>query len=78
MTIHHLACISEGAQIGSNCKVEPFAFVGPEVVLHDKVHVKAHATITGRTEIGEETVVFPYACVGEVPQDLKYKGEKTR
>ena len=77
MTIHPLACITEGAQIGPNCKVEPFAFVGPEVVLHDNVHVKSHATITGRTEIGEETVVFPYACVGEVPQDLKYKGEKT-
>ena len=77
MTIHPLACISEGAQIGSNCKVDPFACIGPEVVLHDNVHVKSHAIITGRTEIGEETVIFPYACVGEVPQDLKYKGEKT-
>ncbi len=77
MSIHPLACISEGAQIGAHCTIEAFAFIGPEVVLHDKVHVKPHGTITGRTEIGEETVVFPYACVGEVPQDLKYKGEKT-
>ncbi len=77
MSIHPLACISEGAQIGPNCTVEAFAFVGPEVVLHEKVHVKPHATITGRTEVGEETTIFPYACVGEVPQDLKYKGEKT-
>lgn len=77
MTIHPLACISDGAQIAPDCKVEAFAFVGPEVVLKANVHVKPHATITGRTEIGEDTIVFPYACVGEVPQDLKYKGEKT-
>ena len=59
MSIHPLACISEGAQIGANCTIEAFAFIGPEVVLHDKVHVKPHGTVTGRTEVGEETVVFP-------------------
>ncbi len=77
MNIHPTACVSEGARIGSNCIIEAFAVIGPEVVLHHKVHVKPHATITGSTEIGEETVVFPHACVGEIPQDLKYKGEKT-
>ena len=77
MFIHPQACISEGARIGANCTIEAFAFIGPEVILQDKVHVKAHGTVTGQTEVGEETVVFPYACVGEVPQDLKYKGEKT-
>jgi UDP-N-acetylglucosamine acyltransferase len=40
--------------------------------------VKSHAVVTGRTEIGSETVIFPFATVGEVPQDLKYKGEKSR
>ncbi|MCY4100049.1 MAG: acyl-[acyl-carrier-protein]--UDP-N-acetylglucosamine O-acyltransferase, partial [Rhodobacteraceae bacterium] len=33
MSIHPQACISEGAQIGANCTIEAFAFIGPEVVL---------------------------------------------
>jgi UDP-N-acetylglucosamine acyltransferase len=40
--------------------------------------LKSHAVVTGWTEIGDETVVFPFACVGEVPQDLKFKGERTQ
>jgi UDP-N-acetylglucosamine acyltransferase len=34
--------------------------------------------VTGWTDVGAETVVFPFAVVGEVPQDLKYQGERTR
>jgi UDP-N-acetylglucosamine acyltransferase len=34
--------------------------------------------VTGDTEIGADTIVFPFAVLGEVPQDLKFKGEKSR
>jgi UDP-N-acetylglucosamine acyltransferase len=64
--------------IGAGCEIGPFCVIGAEVVLHDRVVVKSHAVVTGRTEIGSETVIFPFATVGEVPQDLKYKGEKSR
>ena len=70
--------IEPGAVIGAGCDVGPFCVIGAEVVLHDRVVVKSHAVVTGRTEIGSETVIFPFATVGEVPQDLKYKGEKSR
>ena len=70
--------IETGAVIGAGCDVGPFCVIGAEVVLHDRVVVKSHAVVTGRTEIGSETVIFPFATVGEVPQDLKYKGEKSR
>ena len=76
--IHPSSVVEPGAVIGAGCEVGPFCVIGPDVVLHDRVVVKSHAVVTGRTEIGEETVVFPFATVGEVPQDLKYKGEKTR
>ncbi|MCY4541110.1 MAG: acyl-ACP--UDP-N-acetylglucosamine O-acyltransferase [Rhodobacteraceae bacterium] len=76
--IHPAAVIESGAEIGNGCRIEAFAVIGPEVVLAERVHVKSHAVVTGSTSIGSETVVFPYACVGEVPQDLKYAGEKTR
>jgi UDP-N-acetylglucosamine acyltransferase len=52
--------------------------VGAEVTLGAGVELKSHAVVTGWTEIGDETIVFPFACVGEVPQDLKFKGERTR
>ena len=75
--IHPSAVIEDGAIIGAHAHIGPFSVVGPEVVLGPRVVLKSHAVVTGRTEIGEETVVFPGAVVGEVPQDLKYKGEAT-
>lgn len=77
-TVHPQASVEEGAVIGPGSVVGPFAVVGAEVVLGAGVVVKPHAVVTGWTEIGAGTVVFPFACVGEVPQDLKYRGERTR
>lgn len=76
--VHPSAVVEAGARIGAGCRIGPFAMIGAEVSLAERVEVKSHAVVTGWTEIGEETVIFPFACVGEVPQDLKFKGEKTR
>ncbi|WP_428541984.1 acyl-ACP--UDP-N-acetylglucosamine O-acyltransferase [Profundibacter sp.] len=76
--IHVSAVIEDGAVIGEGCKIGPFCCVGPKVVLGPKVHLKSHVVVTGITEVGEETVIFPFATVGEIPQDLKFKGEETR
>lgn len=76
--VHPSAYVEEGAEIGADCFVGPFALIGPEVVLQRGVTVKSHAIVTGWTEIGEDSVIFPFATVGEVPQDLKFKGEHTR
>ncbi len=76
--IHPSAIVEPGAVIGEGCSIGPFAVIGPEVTLGPGVVVKSHAVVTGRTEIGAETVIFPFAVVGEVPQDLKYRGERTR
>jgi UDP-N-acetylglucosamine acyltransferase len=76
--IHPSAIISQGAKIGDSCRIGPFAVIGAEVSLGAQVEVKSHAVVTGWTEIGEGSVIFPFACVGEVPQDLKYRGEHTR
>lgn len=77
-SIHPSAVIDEGATIGPDCRIGPFAVIGPEVTLGRAVEIKSHAVITGLTEIGDETVIFPFAVVGEVPQDLKYDGEKSQ
>lgn len=76
--IHPSAVVEPGAVIGAGAEVGPFSVIGPQVQLGAGVVVKSHAVITGRTEIGEDSVIFPFATVGEVPQDLKYRGEETR
>ncbi len=76
--VHASAVVEEGASIGPGVVVGPFSTIGPEVVLHEGVVVKSHAVVTGWTEVGAGTVIFPFACVGEVPQDLKFRGERTR
>ncbi len=76
--IHPTALIGEGARIGPGCRIGPFCTVGPKVVLGAGVVIKSHAVVTGITEIGDESVIFPFAVVGEIPQDLKYRGEETR
>ena len=76
--IHPSAVIDPAAQIGTGVRIGPFSLIGPEVTLADGVEVKSHAVVTGWTDIGSETVIFPHATVGEVPQDLKYAGERTR
>ena len=76
--VHPMAVVEPGAVIGAGCKIGPFCLIGAEVVLATGVEVKSHAVITGWTEIGADTVIFPFASVGEIPQDLKFKGERTR
>jgi UDP-N-acetylglucosamine acyltransferase len=76
--IHPSAVIEEGAQIDPSATVGPFCVVGPQVVLHADVVLKSHAIVTGQTEVGEGTVIFQFAVIGEIPQDLKFKGEASR
>lgn len=76
--IHPSAVVEDGATIGPDCRIGPFVVIGPEVTLGARVTVKSHAVVTGWTELGEDCTVWPFATVGEVPQDLKFRGERTR
>jgi len=76
--IHPHALVEAGAQLGQGCRIGPFCHVGPEAMLGDGVELKSHVVISGHTEIGAKSKAYPFACIGEVPQDLKYRGEKTR
>ncbi|MGB3178628.1 MAG: acyl-ACP--UDP-N-acetylglucosamine O-acyltransferase [Albidovulum sp.] len=76
--IHPTAHVETGAQIGAGCQVGPFALIGASVCLAEGVEVKNHAVVTGRTDIGPDCVIFPFAVLGEIPQDLKFNGEATQ
>jgi len=75
--IHPNAVIEEGAQIGQGVEIGPFCHIGANVILADRVQLKSHVVVSGKTRVGEDTVIFPFACIGEIPQDLKFKGEET-
>ncbi len=77
-TVHPTALVETGARIAAGCRIGPFCTVGAEVSLGQGVVLKSHVVVTGATEIGPGTVVFPFATLGEIPQDLKYRGERTR
>jgi len=70
--IHKNAKISETAEIG------PYVVIGPNVEIFDNVKIHSHVNISGNTKIGEKTTIFPFASIGNDPQDLKYKGENTK
>ena len=75
--IHISSIIEKGAVIGLNVKIGPFCYIGSEVVLKAGVELKSNVVVVGKTTIDMETVVFPFATIGEIPQDLKFKGEST-
>merc|ERR1711991_188260 len=51
---------------------------GPDVEIGEGVEIQSHVNITGNTIIGSNTKIFPFSSIGTNPQDLKYKGERTR
>ena len=73
--IHQSSIIDQKAKIGKNVKIGPFCFVGPQVQLNEGVELISNVHIEGNTKIGKGTKIFPFASIGTVPQDLKYKGE---
>ena len=76
--IHPTAVIEPGAQLGEGVRVGPFCVVGSGAKLGDSVVLHSHVVVAGDTEIGEGTHVYPFASLGHPPQDLKFKGEKSK
>ena len=77
MFIHPTAIVDSAARIGADCHIGAYSIIGAEVILGERVHVESHAVIDGKTEIGDDTQIFPFVSVGLAPQDLKYQGEPT-
>ncbi|MDG2284410.1 MAG: acyl-ACP--UDP-N-acetylglucosamine O-acyltransferase [Alphaproteobacteria bacterium] len=76
--IHPTAVVGRGAKLGEGARIGAYAVVGDDVVLGDRVRIHPHVVVDGRTEIGADTEIFPFASIGSQPQDLKYYGEPSR
>ena len=75
--IHKTSIIDSKSKISKTVKIGPYSIIGPKVEINDNVEISSHVNITGRTKIGAGTKIFPFASIGAVPQDIKYKGEDT-
>ena len=73
--IHPSSVIDKGAVIDPSVSIGPFCYVGSEVILQKGVELKSHVVVNGLTEVGEDTVIFPFASIGHIPQDLKFNGD---
>ena len=72
------AIVHPGARIGAGTSVGPNAVIGPDVRIGDNCRIGASVVVEGWTEVGDGTQIFPMASIGLAPQDLKYRGERTR
>ena len=72
------ALVHPSAHIGQGTVIGPHVSVGPHVRIGSGCRVGASTVIDGWTEIGDGTEIYPFASIGLVPQDLKFRGEQTR
>jgi UDP-N-acetylglucosamine acyltransferase len=77
-TIDPSAIVDRRARIGAGTTVGPHVMIGPRVTIGANCRIGASAVIDGWTEIGDDTEIYPFASIGQVPQDLKFRGEETR
>jgi UDP-N-acetylglucosamine acyltransferase len=76
--LHPTAVVEDGASVADSVKIGPFCVVGANVTLAAGVELKSHVCVAGHTTIDENTKIFPFASIGHIPQDLKYKGETSK
>lgn len=75
--IHPTAIVETGAELGDDVHVGPFSVVGADCRIGHGSRLESHVVVAGRTTLGAGCRVFPYACLGHRPQDLKYRGEES-
>ena len=76
-SIHPTAVVARGAELGPGVVIGPFAYVGPRVELGAGTRVGLHAIIEGCTSIGPGCQIHHGAVIGNIPQDLKFRGDPT-
>jgi len=76
--IHPTALVADGAVIGEDVVIGPFCIIEGTVEIKARTVLNSHIVVKGDTVIGEDNQIYQFASIGEVNQDLKYKGEATK
>ncbi len=78
MNIHPTAIISPEATLAEGVEIGPYSIIGPDCHIGKNTVIGSHVVIEAQTDIGEGCRISQFASLGGAPQDLKFKGEKTR
>ncbi len=76
--IHKTAIIDPKAKISSGVSIGAFTVIGPNVVIGENTIIQSHVSIIGNTKVGKNNKIYPFASIGNDPQDLKFDGEVTK
>lgn len=71
------ALVSKKARLNPGVTVGPYAIIGPDAEIGAGTFVDAFVQVVGNTKIGKNCHIFSHAVIGGIPQDLKYKGERS-
>jgi UDP-N-acetylglucosamine acyltransferase len=72
-----LSYVHPEAAIADNVVIEPFVSIDKDVKIGEGTWVGPNVTIMEGARIGRNCKIFPGAVISAIPQDLKFKGEKT-
>ena len=75
--IHNTALIHPTADIAENVDIGAYAIVDKNVSIGSGTVIKESAVIRENTSLGRNNLIFQFATIGEIPQDLKFKDEKS-
>jgi UDP-N-acetylglucosamine acyltransferase len=73
--VHATAIVDDKAELDRDVQVGPYCVIGAGVKIGKGSRLKSHVVVEGRTTLGQGNTIFPFASVGSMPQDLKYRGE---
>mgnify|MGYP006269213115 FL=1 len=73
--IHPTALIDDGASLGEGVEVGPYCVIGPDVTIGARTRLLSHVSVTGRTDVGADCIIHPFAALGAPAQDFKHKPE---
>ena len=76
--IHNTAIIDPKAKISSGVSIGAFTVIGPNVEIGENTIIQSHVNIIGNTKVGKNNKIYPFASIGNDPQDLKFDGEVTK
>ncbi len=69
--IHSSAIVHPNANINKAADIGPYCIVGEHVTVGARATLLGHVVVTGRTTIGDDTMVHPFATIGAPSQDRK-------
>ncbi len=70
------AVVDPQVRLASSVSVGPWTWIGPGVEIDEGTHIGSHVVIKGPTRIGRNNRIYPFASIGDDPQDKKFKQDE--